>query len=495
MDSKVPSVRLWDIPYQPRTHPFRQKPAGPYGQVVAEGIGDLRVRSGAPAGSFVAGVGGVAAWQVKMTEGPWMYLTRWIAAWLLMSTASCLAELGDTVSPSPDHPAIGYFNYRNHPLRDPVSELNRKLRQGAVQLRFEKGTGYLRSVLEALHVPVESQMVVFSKTSMQFARIEPGNPRTIFFNDAVAVAWVRGGFIELASHDPQMGVIFYSLEQEHGRKPEFQRRDECLRCHISEVSLGVPGMMVRGRFTAADGMPKLIYGGYATDHRSPLEERWGGWYVTGDAGKARHMGNAMLTGDEPESMVTDQTLHVKSLAGKFDTAAYLSPYSDIAALMVFDHQMYMTNLLIRVGWETRAALYDKRRDLAVRLREGARELVDYLLFVEEAPLAGRIQGTSGFAEQFVRQGPRDSRGRSLRELDLEKRLLRYPCSYMIYTEAFDSLPAEARAAIYQRMWQILSGAERGGKYARLSLPDRQAVVEILRETKKGLPEYFQAVTR
>jgi len=424
-----------------------------------------------------------------------MHQTRWIAAGLLMSAAACLAELGDTVSPSPDHPAIGYFNYLKHSLRDPVSELNRKLQQGAVQLQFENGTGYLRTVLEALHVPIESQMAVFSKTSLQFARIEPTNPRTIFFTDAVAVAWVRGGFIELASHDPQMGVIFYSLEQDHVGRPEFLRRDDCLRCHISEVSLGVPGMMVRSRYTTTDGMPKLIYGGYATDHRSPLEERWGGWYVTGDAGKARHMGNAVVTDDGPESMVTDRTLHVKSLAGKFDTAAYVSPHSDIAALLVFDHQMYMTNLLTRVGWETRAALYDKRRDLAVRLRENATELVDYLLFVDEAPLAGRIEGTSGFAERFGGQGPRDSRGRSLRQLDLETRLLRYPCSYMIYTEAFDSLPAEARTAIYRRMWQILSGAEKAGKYARLTLADRQAVVEILRETKKGLPEYFQAVTR
>jgi hypothetical protein len=163
--------------------------------------------------------------------------------------------------------------------------------------------------------------------------------------------------------------------------------------------------------------------------------------------------------------------------------------------MVFDHQMHMTNLLTRVGWEIRSALYDKRRDLAARLRDCASELVDYLLFVDEAPLAGRIEGTSGFAVKFAAGGPRDSQGRSLRQLDLEKRLLRYPCSYMIYTEAFDSLPAEAKAAVYQRIWQIVSGKDRSAKYARLSLADRQAIVEILRETKKGLPDYFQPPVR
>jgi hypothetical protein len=420
---------------------------------------------------------------------------HWIVVGLIVSAAAGFAELGDTASPSPDHPAIEYFNYLKNTLRDPVSGLNRKLQQGALQLQFESGKGYLRSVLEALHVPIESQMVVFSKTSLQSVRIEPRNPRTIFFNDSVSVAWVRGGFIELASHDPQQGVIFYSLEQQPVGKPEFVRRDDCLRCHISDASLGVPGMMVRSRFTAPDGMPQLIYGGYTTDHRSPLEERWGGWYVSGTAGKARHMGNAMVAEGNLESMVSEQTLHVKSLEEKFDTDGYLSPHSDVAALMVFDHQMHMTNLLTRVGWEVRSAVYDKRRDLAVRLRASASELVDYLLFVDEAPLAGRIEGTSGFAAKFAAGGPRDSQGRSLRQLDLEKRLLRYPCSYMIYTEAFDSLPVEVKAAIYQRMWRILSGEEKGAKYTRLSLADRQAVVEILRETKKGLPDYFQQPVR
>ncbi len=416
---------------------------------------------------------------------------------LWMGGGMCLAGLGDTVAPSAEHGAIGYFNYLRPSWRDPVSELNRKLRQGSVRLRFDgDGTGYLRSVLEALHVSVGSQVAVFSKTSLQADRIEPRNPRTIFFNDSVAVAWVRGGFIELASQDPESGVVFSVLEQQRVDHPEFRRRDDCLRCHLSDDSLGVPGMVVRSRYTAADGIPRLIYGGFTTDHRSPLEERWGGWYVTGSAGNARHLGNAMLAGEEsPESMGRPLTLRLPSLAGKFDTEAYLSPHSDVVALLLFDHQMHMMNLLTRVGWEIRAAIYDKRHDLAARLQDSARELVDYLLFVDEAPLSGHIEGSSGFAAEFPKQGSRDGRGRSLRDLDLEKRLLRYPCSYLIYADAFDSLPAEAKAAIYQRMWQILSGAERGGKYARLSLADRKAVVEILRDTKKGLPDYFREVTR
>src|SRR5580704_15061123 len=119
------------------------------------------------------------------------------------------------------------------------------------------------------------------------------------------------------------------------------------------------------------------------------------------------------------------------------------------------------------------------------------EIVDYLLFVDEAPLPGRVQGTSGFAEQFARRGPFDQQGRSLRQFDLSRRLMRYPCSYLIYSPVFDALPAQPRAAIYQRMWQILSGHERSGRYTRLSESDRVAIVQILRETKKGLPDYFR----
>jgi hypothetical protein len=391
---------------------------------------------------------------------------------------SGLAELNDKLSPALDHPAIEYYNYLAHPAQDAVAVLKRKIESGQVQLKFDSGRGYLPAVLEALHVPIESQMAVFSKTSFQSARIEPDNPRTIFFNDSVAVAWVRGGFIELAALDPQQGMIFYSLEQQLVPQPNFARRDDCLQCHRSDLSLGVPGTILRSFYTLPDGRPKLILGGNTTDHRSPFEERWGGWYVSGTMEHSRHMGNAVLADpDHAESAVALDSSH---------------PASDIVALLVFDHQMYMTNLITRVAWEVRCAQYDKTPAHAMNalLRESARELVDYLLFIDEAPLPGPVQGTSGFAEKFAAEGPADHRGRSLRQLDLRTRLLRYPCSYMIYSEAFDHLPEPARNAIYLRMWEVLSGAEKGTRYARLSLDQRRALIEILRETKPGLPGYF-----
>ncbi|HEY3045084.1 MAG TPA: hypothetical protein VGJ39_13720 [Vicinamibacterales bacterium] len=396
-----------------------------------------------------------------------------------------------------DHPAI---EYRARPTRDPVAQLNRLIDEGKGQLKFEGTAGYVRSVLNALNVPIESQIVVFSKTSVQAARITPRSPRTLFFNDSVVVGWVRGGFVELAALDPQQGVIFYTLQQGLFSTPRFSRETRCLSCHESYSSLDVAGMLMKSVFPSRDGTALYQFGSFIPDHRTPFEQRWGGWYVTGGNSAVRHMGNAILTNpDGPVSPETPEPPHAEPVSIALDQEAYLSPYSDIAALMVFDHQRHMTNLLIRVGWEFRVAAYQRSKadDTTTPglLRDMTTELVDYLLFVDEAPLPARVQSTSGFAETFRASGPVDRKGRSLRQLDLDRRLLRYPCSYMIYTEAFDGLPVAAKEAIYARMWQVLSGEDRGKQYARLSLVDRQAIVEILRDTKKGLPGYFQPVIR
>ena len=124
----------------------------------------------------------------------------------------------------------------------------------------------------------------------------------------------------------------------------------------------------------------------------------------------------------------------------------------------------------------------------------AAEVVDYMLFVDEAPLPEPVAGRSGFAERMSAAGPRDRQGRSLYELDLTRRLMKYPCSYLVYSPAFDALPPLAKLPIYKRMWQVLSGEAREPRYRSLSRADRQAIVEILRDTKPDLPSTFPAVT-
>ena len=245
---------------------------------------------------------------------------------------------------------------------------------------------------------------------------------------------------------------------------------------------------------APDGLPLAQFGSYDADDRTPFRRRWGGWYVTGVESGLRHIGNAFVTDTvKREAVVSDSTLHRLPLESPFDAHGYVSTRSDIAALMVFQHQGRMTNLITRVGWESRVAAFDGTTSLSDGpLKEAVNELVDYLLFVDEEPLTAAVRGTSGFAEQFAAQGPTDRRGRSLRQLDLEHRLLRFPCSYMIYSAAFAGLPGDVRGAIYGRMWDVLSGRDAGPRYARLSADDRSAVVEILRDTLPDLPAPFRA---
>ena len=375
-----------------------------------------------------------------------------------------MASFSGPPSDRPFVPPLTYaaIEYGMRPAHDPVANLIGDIANDKVQLKFDGEDGYLRSLLDALKIPAESQMAVFSKTSVQGAKIGPSNPRRLYFNDSVAVGFVRGGFIELASQDPQQGLNFYVLLQQPADKPFLIQRDECLQCHLSRNSLDVPGMLVRSVYPESGGIPVSRLGSHLLDHRTPFENRWGGWFVSGGAGAIKHLGNTAFTSaGEP-----------RPIAAKYE--------SDVVALMVFDHQMHMMNLITRVGWDFRVAAALKANDVInAQLRDDVNELVDYLLFVDEARLPGKIQGTSSFAEKFAALGPADSKGRSLRQFDLERRLMRYPCSYMIYSPAFDALPPEAKKLIYARIFEVLS--------IRFSSADRQAVIEILRETKKDLP--------
>jgi hypothetical protein len=381
------------------------------------------------------------------------------------------------------------INYLTGPTTDPVTRLNQKLRSGELTLREEPTHGYLRSVLEALDVPIESQILVFSKTSFQAPRISPGNPRAIFFNDDVAVGWVRGGdVLEFAAHDARQGTVFFTLAQPGTGPVELKRNNvACVQCHSSDATKYVPGLFLGSVYPEQNGMP--AYGpAYLTDHRTPFELRWGGWYVTGDH-SGRHLGNAVVTDpNNLEAMATAETSHIRSLAGKFDPAGYLSTDSDVVALLVLDHQTHMTNLLTRAGWEARVA--DTRPQDRGRIAAAANDVVDYMLFGDEAPFPGKVRGTSGFAEKFAALGPRDSKGRSLRDFDLATRLFKYPCSYLIYSDAFDALPATAKTAIYARLFDVLTGQVTSPALKRLTPADRTAVLDILRETKKDLPAEF-----
>ena len=224
-----------------------------------------------------------------------------------------------------------------------------KLHSGEVKLEFdEKGLGYLKSLLKALDINVDSQGRVFSKTSFQSPKIDPRAPRAIFFNDEVSVGSVQtSDVLELAALDPKLGVIFYTMSNHKGDKPEFDRRDVCLQCHQGINTEGVPGILVSSVFPAGDGMPAFRGSQKGTDGRSNLEDRWGGWYVTGTHGGQRHMGNAVAHDPSaPTSLETYGTQNLTSLDRKvnLNRPTYLTKPVDIVALMTLEHQTRMTTI-------------------------------------------------------------------------------------------------------------------------------------------------------
>ena len=393
---------------------------------------------------------------------------------------------------SRDHPAI---QYSSRPPSDALTRLNESIQNGSISLSLDSlPRGYLASVLKALDIPVSSQTLVFSENSLQRSHISQRTPRAIYFNDTVAVAWANGAeTIEATALDTTQGVHFYSIRQAARGTPQFVRRNaDCLQCHLLPQTHGVPGIVTMSVLPLSDDKNDYAQG-WEADHRTPIEDRWGGWYVTGAQVPAKHLGNVPVL-HVPKSYVrADLAPKLATVSNAFDAAAYLTPHSDVVALMVLNHQTRMTNLLIRLGWQARIASDTpvNGSTLPAHVRETAFELVDYMLFVEEASLPSPIAGASGFTRDFPSKGPRDSKGRSLRDFDLTHRLFRYPCSYMIYTDAFDALPPAALALVYERMYAILSGKAAGAEYSALTPADRRAILEILRETKKGLPAYWK----
>jgi hypothetical protein len=380
--------------------------------------------------------------------------------------------------------------------------LQAELAAGKAKLTFDKDVGYLPALLEALDVPVDSQTLVFSKTSMQRQHISPRHPRALYFNDDVYIGYCQSGEVmEVLTADPQLGAVFYTLAQNEDQPPKLLRQtDNCLTCHSSSRTEGVPGLVLRSVTVGSTGEPVLSEGSVTVDYRTPLEKRWGGWYVTGTHGSQKHMGNLVRRGSKPA--IEDQSgLNLVSLDKKFDKEKYPSPHSDIVALMVLEEQSVVHNRLTRANFETRSALYyqtemnkalkqpeDEPLDSVTRrIHAAGDELVEALLMVDEAELTGAVKGTSTFTETFPAHGPKDRQGRSLRDFDLKRRTFKYPCSYLIYTAAFDDLPDAMRDYVWQRLGEVLRGDDASGKFDHLSADDRQAIAEILRDTKKGLP--------
>lgn len=430
--------------------------------------------------------------------------TRWLRR--LLVVAAALAPI----------PALAQFDIEREPinyvkanLSDPISRLQKQLDSDEVRLTFDDKSGYLASVMKTLSVSETSQLLVFSKTSFQRNRIHPRTPRAIYFNDDVYVGWCQNGdVVEITAVDPQLGGIFYSLDQEVVERPKFARHtDTCTLCHASSVTQGVPGHLIRSVFPDTVGNPILSTTTYRTTSQSPLKHRWGGWYVSGTHGQQRHMGNMIAKSvREPEAFDPDAGANVTDLSKLFNVEPYLTPHSDIVAFLVLEHQAPAHNALTLANYQAKLALRDEEilrtmskeptsprtEGIQRRLDHSADLVLKHFLFVEEAALTDRIQGTSGFAEHFAARGPHDQQGRSLRDFDLQTRIFRHPCSYLIYSKAFDGLPNELKEIVYRKLHDVLTGKDQSATYKHLSPEDRQAILDILLDTKPDLPASWKS---
>ncbi|MEK9501236.1 hypothetical protein [Gaopeijia maritima] len=405
---------------------------------------------------------------------------------------------------------------------DPVARLEDRIAAGEHALAWDSAQGYLKSLLASLDIPESSQTLVFSRTSLQTDRIAPWAPRALYFNDDVYIGWVQESpIIEIASVDPDLGVLFYTLEQKREGPPTFTRETTtCLICHESRsVTGGIPGLMVRSVLTDRLGYPITEVHEGATTDRTPLEERWGGWYLTGSHPTMAHAGNVMSEdlfhevsqkGRYLEEFAFRTDSGVPELSDRFYVEPYLTPHSDLVAIMVLTHQTQVHNLISLVKSEAEAAL--RLEEIAIRSRGDeagtppfpttlarivgpVERLLETMLFKREAPLAGPMRGSSSFTADFEALGPRDASGRSLREFDLERRLFRYPLSFLVYSEAFDALPELARTIFAARLVEVLTGADTSDDFAHLDEADRAAILAILRDTRPELIELADADPR
>lgn len=410
-------------------------------------------------------------------------------------------------------PAVGYegmyeqapINYSNTQPDGPVARLQRKLDAGEVRLDRADEKVFLRELMGQFGIPVESQVLVFSKTSHQNPLISPETPRAVYFGDNVYLGWVQHGVVEVADMSPTLGMTYYVLDHRDRSQPlKFVRTSSCLDCHAGSRVNNLPGMMVRSVYPAADGQPILSQGSFVTDQASPISERWGGWYVTGRHGDARHMGNAIAT-ETPIGIQFDREAGANclDLSRYLDTSPYLRKTSDIVALMVLEHQTEMQNVLSQGAMYVRLAAYRQkmlRRELGepatddyvgstLTVAKGETEkIVHHLLFSDEIllPDAG-IEGSPDFQDAFQRNARRDHEGRSLKDFQLKHRMFRYPCSYMIYSAAFDDLPAKLKEMVYARLLQVLDGTDRTREFSYLGSFERESIKSILLETKPDLP--------
>jgi hypothetical protein len=431
-----------------------------------------------------------------------------LLTWLAASAAVVVVELNCHGQTQEDYERSP-INYSASQPTEIISRLQARLAAGDLKLAGNDKE-IVRALLRELKIPVESQLLVFSKTSLQRGRIGPDSPRAIYFSDSCYVGWVPGGLLEVASIDASLGPIFYSFDPrpQAGTTPGFVRDPDCLRCHGGTFVPHIPAVFARSVFPDAEGEPLFRQGTQVVDYRTAFEERWGGWYVTGRHGQALHRGN-ICASEKNGALVVDpgHGANITNLGSFFRNEKYLTNSSDIVALLVFEHQLAAHNALTRAAFNCRRMI-DYQKSLQEAFKEpvsaepaydsvksvfdgATREVVNVLLFKDEAPLPAGIEGSRDFVKAFEGSGLRGPEGHSLKDLLMKGHLFKHRCSYLIYSESFLNLPQTLKQRVYERLTAALQPTQPNPEYAYLGPDERTRIMDILRHTHAELREFWQ----
>ncbi|MDG2487893.1 MAG: hypothetical protein P8M65_09290 [Roseibacillus sp.] len=424
-----------------------------------------------------------------------MYMRALVVPLLLCSTLTGFSQFYNDYELEPH----GYFS---KDAKDPVTLLMKRVQRGEILIKEPNGKPLVERLLRELGLNKDTQVLVFSRTSLQRREVSYSNPRALYFNESVYLGWMPNGRIEIASFDPELGPIFYfQRELDDTSSPLLERSRSCLGCHAGDATNFLPGSLGRSVYPDKSGRSLRSIDDYRrSGHHIPLHDRYGGWFVSGNHGTMRHMGNAIATREQGEVTINrEQFANLEKLDRFFSTEAYPAPGSDIAALLVFDHQVTMHHRLVEAAYRARQSLFDskldpKETDLSKLSKgrsidefiEGRDKVVDYLLFRNETPIP-KVSCDPGFRRAFTANRIADSRKRSLKDLRLDGRIFENRCSYMIYSPTFDQFPPMLKGAIYARIHEILTSPKPVEGFDYLGKDEKRRILEILHETKEDLP--------
>lgn len=383
-------------------------------------------------------------------------------------------------------------SYLDHAPKDRFTKIYERLLTGKEEVDTSSDRAFLISLLKALDIPVSSQILVFSATSLQSEMINPRNPRALYFNEDTYLGWVPGGRVEVIGIDPEFGPIFYVFDRlRSGSLPRVDRSLKCFNCHAGTATQHLPGLIAESVLVSMAGSSLETYRHDVQGHQIPLEDRFGGWILTGNHNLRSNHANTAGRSQGGRLEKFDAS------PGRFyDPSIHLLPTSDILPQMIHEHQLGFENRVFQAHYLVRQRLHEGKGRLTSEaqkeIEDKATEIARYTLFADEAQLPPQgIEGDPGFVKDFLRNKRPAASGLSLKDLDLRTHLFKHRCSYMLYTDSWKSLPQMFKDRVYYRMAEALRDANNPKEMAHLGMEEKRAIRQILKETMDDLPVWWR----